>query len=404
LTYEQASKRAKDIARVVGDRHMPPWKPVPGFGPQLKHQKSLSEKEVATIVSWAEGGAPEGDPADLPPPAKFSDDWSLGTPDLVLEPAEDFRVPATGEDIYRCFVIPTDLPRDVDIAAVEFQPGNRRVVHHVLCYVDTTGQGRKRDEADPGPGYSCFSGPGVEIHGDLGGWAPGNEPNFLPESIGRTLPRKADVVMQVHYHASGKPESDRTRVGIYFSRKPIKQIMHWSGALNPGMKLPPGQSNTEIKAAWPVPIDLVGYAVTPHMHLLGRDMTMTLKLPDGRTLDLVKIDDWDFQWQNTYYFEQPIEIPKGSVLQVVAHYDNSAQNPRNPNHPPKEVAWGEATTDEMCVGFLAVTKKDQDLTRPGEKDDVLEIFHKQREEMRKQYEEKRKEREKQDRPKAEATR
>ncbi|HEV3121805.1 MAG TPA: redoxin domain-containing protein, partial [Isosphaeraceae bacterium] len=151
LTYEQASKRAKDIARVVGERRMPPWKPVPGFGQELKHPKSLSEREVATLVAWAEGGAPEGDPADLPPPAKFSDDWSLGTPDLVLEPAEGFSVPATGEDIYRCFVIPTNLPKDVDIAAVEFQPGNRRVVHHVLCYVDTTGKGRERDQADPGP-------------------------------------------------------------------------------------------------------------------------------------------------------------------------------------------------------------------------------------------------------------
>jgi peroxiredoxin len=393
MTYEQARKRAADIVAVAEERRMPPWKPQHGFGPKFKNDRSLSDAEIATLTAWAKAGAPEGDPADLPPPAQFSENWALGTPDLVLQAAEDFAIPATGSDIYRCFVIPTDLPKDADIAAIEYRPGNRRVVHHVICYVDTTGQGRKRDEADPGQGYSCFSGPGVEIHGDLGGWAPGNEPNFLPEGVGRTLPRKADVIMQVHYHSSGKPETDRTQIGLYFSRKPIKQILHWAGALNTGMKLPPGESQIEIKAQWPAPIDLQAYAVTPHMHLLGRDMTLSLTFPDGHKEDLVKITDWDFNWQNTYYFETPLELPKGTVLNVVAHYDNSESNPRNPNHPPKLVKWGEATTDEMCVGFISVTKKGQDLTRPGETDDLQDIFKKQVEEYRKKADKARKQRE-----------
>ena len=215
-----------------------------------------------------------------------------------------------------------------------------------------------------------------------GAGRPGIQPSTLPDGIGRSLPRGADIIVQVHYHPSGKAETDRTRIGLHFARKPIRQTLHWTAAANLGMELPPGNSNVEIKAAWPIPIDLVGYAVTPHMHLLGHDISMSVKFPDGREQDLIKIEDWDFNWQYSYFFEKPIDLPKGSVLNVVAHYNNSESNPHNPNKPPKLIKWGEATTDEMCVGFLAVTKKGQDLTRRGEKDDLMEIFMKQREEYR----------------------
>jgi hypothetical protein len=212
------------------------------------------------------------------------------------------------------------------------------------------------------------------------------QPSRLPDGIGRFLPGKSDVIIQVHYHPSGKPETDRTSMALYFSRTPVKQGFHWSAALNPELELPPGKSNIEIKAAWELPVDVVAHAVTPHMHLLGRDIQMSLKYTDGHVQDLIKIDYWDFNWQYSYYFQHPLDVPKGTVLQVLAHYDNSSANPRNPNKPPKLVKWGEGTIDEMCVGFLAVTKKGQDLTRPGEKDDLMEIFHKQREELRAKYE------------------
>jgi peroxiredoxin len=375
-TYEQARKRAEDIAALAEDRLMPPWKAAPNVGPKFKHDRSLSAQNIAILASWAEAGAPEGNPADLPPPKKFPDGWTLeGGPDLVLDIGTDFPVPAAGGDVYRCFVVPTNQPKDVYISGIEYQPGNRRVVHHVLAYVDTKGEARKKDADDPGPGYSCFSGPGVEIHGDLGGWAPGNQPTQLDDGIGRALPRNADVVIQIHYHPNGKAEVDRTRIGLRFARKPIRQTLHWNAALNLDMKLPFGESNTEIQAAWPVPVDLIAHAVTPHMHLLGKDMLMTVTFPDGHTQDLIKIDNWDFNWQYTYYFEKPLDLPKGSVVNVVAHYDNSAGNPRRPREmKPEEVHWGEATTDEMCIGFIGVTKKDQDLTRPGEKDDLMDIF------------------------------
>ncbi len=381
-SYEQARKRADDLASVVDERSMPPWKASPHFGVRFKGDRSLSAKEIATFAAWAEAGAPEGDRRELPPAPKFPEDWALGTPDLVLDIGTDFQVPADGGDIYRCFVIPTHLDHDTYITAIEYQIGNRRVVHHVLAYVDVSGEARKRDAADPGPGYLCFAGPGEPIHGDLGGWAPGNLPDQLPEGVGRTLPKGADVIVQLHYHPSGRPETDRTRIGLHFARRPIRQIIHWTAAANPEMKLPPGESNIEIKAAWQAPVDVVALAVLPHMHLLGRDMTMTLTYPDGKVQDLIRIDDWDFNWQYSYFFEKPIDVPKGSVVHLVAHYDNSSANPHNPNKPPKEVHWGEATTDEMCIGFIAVTKKGQDLTRPGEKDDLGETFRKQIEEFR----------------------
>ncbi len=386
-TYEQARKRAGDIASVTTERQMPPWKPVPGVGPAFKHSKALTDDEIATLAAWAEAGAPRGNPAEIPAPPAFSTDWALGEPDLIVEMPAEFAVPADGEDIYRCFVIPTDLPADKYISAVEYHPGNRKVVHHVLGYVDVLGQARKKDEAEPGPGYVCFGGPQIKTEGDLGGWAPGSEPAFLPEGIGRKLPKKADVVLQLHYHPSGKPEVDRTRLGLYFARKPVKQTLHWNLAANFAMQLPPGAPNVEIKGEWKVPVDVTALSVAPHMHLLGKDMTMSVEFPDGRAEDLIKIGDWDFNWQSAYYFEKPIDLPRGSKVKVVAHFDNSATNPRNPKKPPVLVHWGEGTTDEMCIGFIGVVKKGQDLTRPGERDDLLEIFQKKWDEQERQMKE-----------------
>lgn len=374
-TYEQARKRAHDIAAVVEDRRMPPWKPVPGVGPGFLHDKSLAETEIKTLVAWAEQGAPGGDLLKLPPrESEPHGPWKLGTPDLILELPESFAVPADGEDVYRCFVIPTGLKEQAAIAAVEYQPGNRAVVHHMLGYVDTKGQARQKDAAEPGPGYTCFSGPEVEVTGDLGGWAPGNEPNFLGDGIGRVLPANSDVVVQVHYHPTGKPETDRSRIGLYVLRTKLRQSHQVIAAVARDLVLPAGHERIEIGAELTLPVDVSAHSVTPHMHLLGRDMRVWVERPDGSTTDLIRIDDWDFNWQNTYYFASPLDLPKGAKVKLSAHFDNSSSNPRNPNSPPREVRWGEATTDEMCIAFLGVTKKGQDLTRPGEKDDLREIF------------------------------
>ena len=273
-TYEQARKRAGDIAAVVEDRRMPPWKPEVGVGPKFKGDRSLSAAEIGILRAWAETGANRGVDRGLPPPPAFADGWKLGTPDLILEPAEDYPIPAAGPDLYRCFVIPTDLPRDVYVSAVEYRPGNRRVVHHLMAFVETAGAGRKRDEAEEGPGYTSYSGAGVEIQGDLGGWAPGNEAGHLPDGVGRSsAPSRADVILQVHYHPDGKPESrpdqDRALSG---SRKPVKQTLQWKGVMSQDIRLEPGDVDTKIKAQagwcrwmsrpWPFPPTCTSLAAT----------------------------------------------------------------------------------------------------------------------------------------------
>ena len=375
-TYEQVRKRARDVASVVDNGVMPPWKPRAGFGEKLKHNPSLTPAEVAILKDWAAAGAPKGDDAALPPPVRYSDGWCLGTPDLILETAEDYTIPAAGPDIYRCFVVPTKLMKDVYVTAVEYRPGNRRVVHHMQAYIDAEGGGREMDDLDPGPGYTSFSGAGVDIAGDMGGWTPGSEPVRLPKGIGRFLPMRSDIILQIHYHPSGKVETDRTKIGIYFSHVPIQQTLHWANASSYDFKLPAGNPNVEVKAAWYVPVDVDALAVTPHMHQLGRDFRMSVRYPDGRTRDLLEIDDWDPAWQNTYYFETPVSLPKGSVVNVVAHFNNSA-HPRNPHKPPKLIRWGHEAAAEMCTGYIGVIKKNQDLTRAGEKDDLFEIFTRQ---------------------------
>ena len=373
-TYEHARKRASDLAEVTGRKTMPPWKADSSFGQRLKHDRSLSSEVIQAFADWAEAGAPLGDISEMPAPVTFPTDWKLGTPDLVLQMPESFEVPATGADVYRNFVLPTNLPGDVYISAIEFKPENRTVSHHMLGWVETMGEARKKDEMEPGPGYISYVGAGVKTQGDLGGWAAGRGPTVLPEGIGYALPAKADVILQMHYHPSGKVEKDRSQVGLYFSKKPIKATLQRTTSANFKFTIPAGAKAHELKAEWIIPVDVVAHGASPHMHLIGKSMTMTAQLPDGRVVDLVRVPDWDFNWQTSYEFQQPLELPKGTIVKVVAHYDNSSENRNNPNNPPKEMKWGPATTDEMCVGFIMLTKKGQDLTRPGEKNDFNEII------------------------------
>lgn len=376
-TYEHARRRASDLAFVAESRSMPPWQPEPDIGPKLKHDLSMNSKEIATIIAWAEADAPMGDPADLPTPPRFAEGWKLGTPDLILEPLEDFQIGASAPETYRCFVLPTNLQRDVFVSAIEYRPSNLRVVHHITSFIDITGVARKREKTEPGPGYTSFNGPGIPFFDVLGFWATGHEPVRLPEGIGMKLPRQSDIILQIHYMPTGKPEVDRTQIGIYFNRTPVKQALHWNGPQNKEFHLPAGESEVEIKASWYVPVDLEALAVSPHMHMLGRDVRMSVTYANGQSLDLISIPNWDPAWQSMYQFEAPIPLPAGSTLNVVAHFDNSA-HPRNPNQPPKLVKWGHNSDDEMLDGFVAVVKRGQDLTQPRSRDDLGEIFHKQR--------------------------
>ena len=371
-TYEQARKRSQDIADVTEGRSMPPWKPTRGVGPKLKHDQSLTQEQIEILQAWADAGAPHGDAKDLPPPPTFAVGWKLGPPDLVLEPAEDFPVAASGPDVFRCFVLPTNLARDSYLDAVDCAPIERGAVHHLIAYIDTTGRGRQLDAADPGPGYSAQNGPGFEAD-ELCFWTAGTDPHRLPDGVGIRIPAQADVILQIHYHPSGKAGIDKTRVGLYLTRKPIKQALHWNNASSYDFRLPPGDKNVEVKASWLIPVDVEALAVSPHMHQLGRDMHMSVRLPSGRVQNLIEITNWDPSWQSAYHFQKPISLPAGSVVNVVAHFDNSAHS-RNPNQPPKLVRSGLNVDDEMCVGYIALVKKGQDLTARGARDDLFREY------------------------------
>jgi peroxiredoxin len=358
LTYADAKKWAGEIKSFTQSRQMPPWKAEPGHG-DFKDVRRLTDAELGTIVAWVDAGAPAGSPGDAPPAKKWPEGWMLGKPDLVLTMPEEYEVAATGKDIYRCFVIPTGLTEDREVVGIELQPGNPRVVHHVLNFLDTRGRARAKDAADSGPGYTSFGGPGFTPDGGLGGWAPGNFPRFMPPGVGSVIPKNADLVMQVHYHKNGKVERDRTRVGIYFAKTPIQRRLRTQMLINPLLSIPPDAPRHRVTATLVLKNDIAALSITPHMHLVGKEMKVTATLPDGRLQPLVWVRDWDFKWQDSYQYQAPVELPKGTRLDLEAFYDNSPANPRNPNHPSKWVRWGEETTDEMCIAFIGYVLKDE---------------------------------------------
>ncbi len=364
LTYNDAVKRASFLEDVTASRKMPPWKAEAGFGSFLDERR-LSPEEIKRIGDWIEAGVPEGDPKDLPPAPKFPQGWQLGTPDLVLKVDEPFAVPASGRDIYRCFVIPIPIDANRTVAAVEFRPGNRKVVHHALLYLDDTGAGRAKDVAEPGLGYASFGGPGILPTGGLGGWAPGSVPRLLPDGIGKFLRKGSDLVLQIHYHPDGKPETDQSVVGVYFTKTPAQKIVGGIAVRSRDLNIPPGEGRHHVTAqSAPLPVDVQAIGVAPHMHTIGKEMKVVAESPDGKTTPLIWIKDWDFNWQGQYQYRLPVKLVKGSVIKVDAYYDNSASNPSNPSNPPRRVRWGEQTTDEMCLlGVQVVTDNLADLRK-----------------------------------------
>jgi hypothetical protein len=363
LTYADAARRARQIVRVTQSRFMPPWRPEPDFGHFL-NERRLTERELALFEEWAEGGVPEGDSADLPPPPRFTEGWQLGEPDLVFKMPEPFEVPADGRDVFRNFVIPLDLDEDKLVAVAEFRPGNRRVVHHSIFYLDNTGVARRKDAADPGPGYGSFGGPGFLPSGSIGGWAPGQMPQRLRDGMGRQLRKGSDLVVQIHYHPSGKVETDQSMVGIHFVKQGSRKIVVPITIVDRGLYIPAGVPNQPMSGGYKLPTDVTLIGVIPHMHLLGREMKVTATLPDGTREPLIWIKDWNFNWQDQYHLAHPAHYPKGTRLDVEAVYDNSDGNPLNPNSPPKEVTWGEQTTDEMFVCFFLMTTDKSDELLP----------------------------------------
>ena len=379
MTYKQAVTWAEDIKDYSGNRKMPPWKPTGGVF-AFHNDRRMAEADIKTLGEWVDGGVPEGDPKDAPKPIAYPEGWMLGKPDLILSVNEDFHLGPSGPDTFRCYVLPTNLPEDRYIIGFEVKPGNPGIVHHTLNFWDLSGKARDlqkkakekaaADDRDRGPGYSAAMGvgflpgksprPGISAIGNFGGWAPGQVPRFLPEGTGYLLPKGADVIIQTHYHRNGKAESDRTKIGLYFAKKPVKhpyQTLTISPRNPFFLNIPAGEANHKIGGSVYVQSDCTMYSVMPHMHLIGKSVKITMTPPDGQKLTLVDITDWDYNWQETYWFKKPLNLKAGTKLEIEAIFDNSSKNPNNPSNPPKRVMFGEQTTNEMLFGFCGVTSE-----------------------------------------------
>jgi len=363
VTYDDAVTYADDIKQALTLKVMPPWKPVPGYG-EFKDSYGISDYERQTVLDWIDGGMLPGDPGDAPDPLPVNDSpWQLGTPDLLLQMPE-FTPPPRVPDTYRCFTLPTGLDDLKYINAAEALPGSRPEVHHILLFLDENGDSAKLDGQDGQPGYDCFGGPGIDIGslkiasgGILGAWVPGARIRRLDDGIGVLIPGKSRVIVQVHYHPGGNSAPDRTRVGFYYA--PTDSIRHRLiniPLVNTSFRIPAGENNYEVKAAFTVPFFATGKAINiaPHMHLLGRRIGVDILDGDGTVRPMIKIDNWDFNWQGFYTFVDPMQLKSGSTVRLSAIYDNSDGNPKNPNNPLKAVGWGEGTNDEMALAFIGV--------------------------------------------------
>ena len=354
LTFRDAAKRADFIIEVIAANRMPPWKPHPGAGVFLDAPR-LSVLEKETLRAWASSGCAAGDPADLRQPPVYNDGWQLGQPDVVLTMSEPHEIPAVGPDVYRAFCLGSAFDRDSTITAIEFRPGNRRVVHHSRTYLDSTGDARRLDRSDPEPGYSARPGSsgGMELpYPGIGAWTPGMTARFAPDGCGRLIAAGSDIVLQIHYHPTGKPERDQSQVGLFLAKKPVTRTMAGYSLCTDQLDIPPGVKRHRVLLSTRLKADVHLYSVVPHAHYLCRELRLAATLPDGSTLPLLWITDWDFDWQDQYRYAKPVRLPKNTVVTLAAYFDNTAENPRNPHRPPRRVHYGISTKDEMCACHL----------------------------------------------------
>jgi mono/diheme cytochrome c family protein len=352
LTYVDVSKRAEQIRDVTARGLMPPTKSVAGTGP-YHQQRRLSTEQLELIDLWTAAGAPQGDPAELPPVPEFSQGWQLGQPDIVLQMPYAYEMPAEGRDVYRNFLLPLEIPEGRYIRAIEFRPSNRRIVHHAVLSVDTTGEARRRQAETTELGFdNGASIVGRLLPGNIAIWTPGWEPLPMPEPFSVIWPPEAELVLQLHLSPSGKPEREQSTIGIYLTDQPPRRtLVDWL-LIDTRIDIPPGEAAYRTEDELVLPVDIELFGTFPHMHLIGREVKVTAFPPQGEPEVLLWIDDWDFNWQNFYQFIEPRILRAGTRLKLQGLHDNSADNFRNPHHPPRRVRWGEQTSDEMSLVFL----------------------------------------------------
>jgi hypothetical protein len=367
LTYKSTRPFAKAIKEAASIRRMPPWHADPHFG-KFSNDKSMTQADINTLVAWADSGAKEGNPKDAPQPVSFIDGWNIGKPDLVLEMPKPFTVPAQGTINYVHYVIPVGNKEDLWVERAEVRPGNRAVLHHVIAFVRPPGS-RWLKNAVPGEPFTpqrenAFGGQWLTAY------APGMPPQVLPPGKARRVPAGSDIVLQMHYTANGKEQSDASKIGILFAKQPPQEQVLTLAVQNDRFKIPPHEANHEVNAELVLQQDSTLLALMPHMHLRGKDFLFRATYPTGESEVLLSVPRYDFAWQLIYEPAGEKLLPKGTRIQAVAHFDNSANNKANPD-PTQPVRFGEQSWEEMMIGFFDVSvppgTTERDLLQPKRK-------------------------------------
>jgi hypothetical protein len=337
LTYRQTRPWAKAIRDAVRTRKMPPWFADPCCG-KFANDRSLTAAEIETLAAWAESGAAEGREQEGPSPREWPAGGRLPSPDLVVEMPRAFEVPATGAVEYQYFAAPTGFREDQWIQAVEALPGNRAVVHHVVVYI-----------REPGSTWSR----GPTMSDILTVYVPGNAPEIWPKGMAKLVKAGSDLVFEIHYTPNGKRAADRTRVALAFAKSPPAKAVLTLQMDNERFAIPPGARDYRVTAWGTLPNDALLLGFFPHMHLRGKAFEYTRVREDGQPETLLKVNHYDFFWQLSYRLAEPIPLKKGTKLEWIAWFDNSANNPRNPD-PSAEVRYGQQSWEEMMIGFFDV--------------------------------------------------
>ena len=355
LTYQDARDHAPAILAATRDRVMPPWKPEPGYG-EFADERRLTTAQIATLAHWVEGGLVEGDPKLLPSPPSWTGRWQLGTPDLVIETAP-YVLRASGDDVYRNFVLPVESSGTRYIRAWEFLPGSG-AVHHATMQFDPTRSSRRLDEQDPEPGYEgLVPHSAMSPDGYFLGWLPGLTSNVAPAGMSWPLPTSADLILMMHLRPAGRAETIRARLGLYFSPTPPRLQPTLIRMTRQHMDIPPGERRYVVTDSFALDVDADLYTIQPHAHFLAKEVKSYATLPDGTRKWLIYIKEWDFNWQGIFRYARPEFLPAGTTITFEFTYDNSVENRHNPHRPPRRVTYGQHTTDEMAELWLQVVTR-----------------------------------------------
>jgi hypothetical protein len=358
VTYEQARPYAQAIRDAVAAKKMPPWFADPQYG-HFSNDPSLTPGEIETLVSWVSAGARAGDLRDAPAPRRWVEGWNISQPDLVVQMPKPVPLPAKGDIEYTYEIVPTDFKEDKWVEMAEVRPSNSEQVHHAVVYIRPPDSQWLR-HAPVGSPFTASSLSDEQGRRDahwtdsdvLLVYAPGSSPDAWPSGMAKFIPAGSDLVFQMHYMAHGHSASDRTSVGLVFSKQPPKQRVLTLQLTNDHFLIPPRTDNYRVEVHGSLPNDATLLSFLPHMHLRGKQFEYNLIHPDGQIEPLLKVH-WDFYWQLSYRLAEPRFLKAGTILQAVAWYDNSKNNPHSPD-PDKAVQWGDQTYDEMMVGFFDV--------------------------------------------------